>query len=131
MIKRSILLAVFAMIFTAGATAVSAQWESLGTKEVKDRSEQDTWHITAAKGEYRKIKFSVGNRQVHFYKCEVTFTNGEKINVEIRNNIRPGGETRAIDLPGKDRYISKVDIWYEAVTVRRGVRSQVTLWGMK
>lgn len=131
MLKRITLLAVAALLFSAGATAVSAQWESLGTKEVKDRSEQDTWHVTAAKGEFRKIKFTVGNRQVRFYRCEITYTNGGKDEVEIRNLIRAGGETRAIDLRGKDRFISKVDIWYEAATPRRGARSQVTLWGLK
>ena len=131
MIKRTVLMAFVALLFSAGATAVSAQWESLGTKEVKDRSEQDTWHITAAKGQFRKIKFTVGGRQVRFYKCEVTYSNGEKENIEIRNLIRAGGETRAIDLSGKDRFLNKVDIWYEAATPRRGVRSSVTLWGFK
>ena len=131
MIKRLVLMAFVSILLSAGASVVSAQWQSLGTKEVKDRSEQDTWHITAAKGEFRKIKFTVGGRQVRFYRCEVTYSNGEKDNIEIKNNIRAGGETRAIDLKGKDRYISKVDIWYEAVTARRGVRSSVTLWGFK
>ncbi|HQZ97006.1 MAG TPA: DUF2541 family protein [Pyrinomonadaceae bacterium] len=130
--KRAVLMAFAIFLFAAGATAVSAQnWENLGSKEVKDRSEQDTWHITAAKGQFKKIKFAVSRRQVRFYRCEVTYTNGEKDNIEIRNLIRAGGETRAIDLKGNDRYISKVDIWYEAATPGRGARSTVTLYGLK
>lgn len=131
MIKRVVLMTFVVFLMAAGATAVSAQWENLGTKEVMDRSEQDTWHITAAKGEFRKIKLTVGIRQVRFYRCEVTYSNGEKDTIQIKNLIRAGGETRAIDLRGKDRFLSKVDIWYEAATPARGARSTVTLWGLK
>jgi hypothetical protein len=131
MIKRAVLMTFVVFLLTAGTTVVSAQWQSLGSKEVKDRSEQDTWHITAAKGQFRKIKFAVSRRQVRFYRCEVTYSNGEKDNVELRSFIRAGGESRAIDLRGNDRYLSKVDIWYEAATPGRGQRSTVTLWGLK
>ncbi len=131
MIKRLFLLTFVMFLFTVGATAVSAQWEDLGSKEVKDRSEQDTWHITAARGQFRKIKLAVSRRPVRFYKVEITYTNGEKDNVEIRSLIPAGGETRAIDLRGNDRFLSKVDIWYEAASAGRGRRSTVTLWGFK
>jgi hypothetical protein len=132
MIKRLVLMAFVAFLFTVGATAVSAQkWENLGSKEVKDRSEQDTWHLGAGKGEFRRLKIAVQYRPVRFYKLEVTYGNGQKQEFEVRNLIRAGGETRALDLDGRDRYISKVDVWYEAATVRRGARSQVTLWGYK
>ena len=70
-------------------------------------------------------------RAVRFYKLVVTYGNGAKEGFEIRNLIRAGGETRALDLNGKDRYIKRVDVWYEAYTARRGVRSQVTLYGLK
>lgn len=36
--------------------------------------------------------------------------------------------TVLLDLDGKDRHIDKVDVWYEAATARRGVRSRVTLY---
>ena len=132
MIKRITLLIFAALLFSAGVATVSAQkWESLGSKEVKDRSEQDTWHLGAGKGQFRKLKLTVQSRPVRFYKLVVTYGNGEKQEFEIRNLIRAGGETRALDLDGKDRHISKVDVWYEAATARRGVRSQVTLHGLK
>ena len=51
--------------------------------------------------------------------------------IELRNLIAAGGETRAINLNGTDRRIDKVDVWYEAQTVRRGVRSSVTLYGIR
>ena len=132
MLKGVVILTSVFFVLSLGASSVSAQeWVNLGAKEVKDRSEQDTWHVGAGKGEFRRIKLTVQQRPVRFYRLEVKFENGEKQNIELRNVIRAGGETRLIDLVGKDRRIDKVDIWYEAQTVRRGARSQVTLFGIR
>ncbi len=132
MLKRSIILASVLFVLSIGVFTASAQeWVNLGTKEVKDRSEQDTWHLGAGKGEFRSLKISVQYRAVRFYKLEVTYVSGEKQEFSIRSLIPAGGSTRNLDLNGKDRYINKVDVWYEAATVRRGVRSQVTLHGLK
>lgn len=132
MLKKVIVLSSLFFVLAIGASAVSAQeWVNLGAKEVKDRSEQDTWHVGGGKGEFRRIKLTVQHRAVRFYKLEVKFENGEKQNIELRDVIRGGGETRLIELVGKDRRIDKVDVWYEAQTVRRGVRSQVTLFGIR
>lgn len=132
MLKKSIVMTAVLFVLFVGAATVSAQeWVNLGAKEVKDKSEQDTWHVGAGKGEFRRIKLTVQQRAVRFYRLEVKFENGEKQNVELRDIIRGGGETRAIELVGKDRRIDKVDVWYEAQTVRRGARSQVTLFGIR
>ncbi len=132
MFKRSLIIFAALFVLCAGvATAAGQKWEDLGSKEVKDRSEQDTWHIGSGKGQFRRLKITVQQRAVRFYKLEVTFSNGQKQSFEIRNLIRAGGETRALDLEGNDRSINKVDIWYEAATVRRGRRSEVTLYGLK
>lgn len=131
MLKKLIILSSVIFILSAAAATASAQWVDLGTKEVKDRSEQDTWHVGKGKGDFRRIKIAVGDRAVRFYRVRVTFENGQTQEVEVRDLIRAGGETRAIDLSGNERFIDKVDIWYEAFTPRRGRRSHVTLWGIR
>lgn len=132
MFKRIVMFVFVAMVIAGGAAAASAQeWLDLGTKEVLDRVDQDTWGVGKGKGEFRKIKLAVRDRQVRFYKVEVKYENGRTENFEIRNLINAGGETRAIDLTGRDRFIDKVSVWYEASTVRRGRRSHVTLLGRK
>lgn len=125
--KLGLVLSVM-VLFGIGAATASAQWVSLGSKEVKDRSEQDTWDVSD-RGQFSRIKLVVQHRPVRFYRLKVTFENGQSQELAIRNLIRAGGETRAIDLVGNDRRIDKVEIWYEAHTPRRGVRSQVTLYG--
>jgi hypothetical protein len=132
MFRKLFVISSILFAFAFGAMAVSAQgWENLGSKEVKDRSEQDTWHIGGSKGQFRKIKITVQKKAVRFYRLEVKFENGQVQNIELRNVIPAGGSTRVIDLIGTDRRIDKVDVWYEAQTFRRGVRSQVTLYGMR
>jgi hypothetical protein len=132
MLKRLSVFSCVAFVIAVGATSVSAQkWVDLGTKEVKDRSEQDTWHVGKSKGEFSKIKLFVGDRPVRFYRMTVKFENGKTQEIELKSMIRAGGETRQIDLTGSDRFIDKVDVWYEANTARRGRRSHVTLWGIK
>ncbi len=132
MLKRLFVISSVLFVLTISASVVSAQdWVNLGSKEVKDRSEQDTWHIGSGKGEFRKIKITVQRKAVRFYRLEVKFENGTVQNIELRDVIRAGGATRNIDLTGTDRKIDKVDVWYEAQTPRRGVRSEVTLYGMK
>lgn len=132
MFRKLSLLAIAVFVLALGTISVSAQdWVDLGSKEVKDRTEQDTWHLGASKGEFRALSISVQHRPVRFYKLQVTYGNGEKQEFEIRSVIRAGGRTRALNLDGKDRYINKVDVWYEAQTVGRGRRSQVTLHGLK
>jgi len=132
MFKKLFLFSCVLLFIAIGATAASAQkWVDLGDREVKDKSEQDTWHVGKGKGEFNRLKVKVLERPVHFYRVRVTFENGGTQEVEVRNVIQAGGESRAIDLEGKNRFIDKVDIWYEAQTVRQGRRSHVVLFGIR
>lgn len=132
MFRKLLIMSSVLFAFTIGASAISAQnWENLGSRDVKDQVDHDTWNVGAGKGEFRKIKLTVQRRAVRFIKLKVKFENGQTQDIELRNNIPAGGTTRVIDLVGPDRRIDKVEVWYEAQTVRRGARAQVTLHGMK
>ena len=132
MFKRLFVYSCVLVALTLGAAAATAQqWVDLGYREVKDRSEQDTWHVGKAKGEFNRLKLKVIDRPVRFYRARVTFDNGRTQEFEIRNVIKAGGESRAVDLDGRDRFIDKVDIWYEAQTVGKGKRSHVVLFGIR
>jgi len=131
MLKKLIVMSTLLFALAVGAAAASAQWQDLGTKEVKDRSEQDTWHLGKDRGTFRSIKLAVISRPVRFYRLRVTYGNGTTQEFQIANLIKAGGQTRSLDLNGRDRFIEKVDVWYEAYTVGQGVRSSVTLLGRR
>ena len=61
----------------------------------------------------------------------VRYSNGTSEEVEFRDYIPAGGQTRAINLRGDNRVISSVNFLYSKATWRRGARPRVTLYGDK
>ena len=132
MFKTLIISAVVVFLFAVNASATSAQnWKNLGTKEVTDQEESDTFHIGSTKGQFRALKFFVSRHAIRFYRIEVAYRNGETTPLEVKAVIKAGRESRVMDLPGKDRYIASVKFWYEAASVGKGQRSMITLYGLK
>ena len=58
----------------------------------------------------------------------VHFGNGDKQEIAIREDIQNGGESRAVDLRGNRRVISKVDFWYDTKRLIND-KAIVELWG--
>ena len=114
----------------SGAALQAGDWVLLGQRQVSDRADHDVIVVTGARGDFRRIKITVQRASVDFHRVTVYFGNGGKQEVEMRNTIRAGGETRAIDLEGADRVINRVEFWYDANTIR-GRRAQVRLLGLR
>jgi len=135
MTKRLFVIAFSVFLFTAGATFASAQrrgqWVKLGTKEVKAASEQDTWHITSMRGQFRRIKFTVTKSAVRFGRVQIIYASGQEDEIQTRRNIPAGGSTRNIDVDGRNRFVKEVNAWYETIGVNRRRDARVTLWGMR
>ena len=131
--KSKALLAILFTALTMGSTplvlAQKGTWEMLGKRTVKHRAERDEIRVTAKDGTFRKIKLRVLQRPVSFIDVKVHYANGAVQDIPLRKRIRAGGETRVIDLQGRNRVIEKVVFYYETDTVRRGKRAQVQLWG--
>ncbi len=125
---------VLAGILT-GACATYAQsgrgpnWVSLGERVVTDRNDHDTIRVTGGQGSFTAVKFEVRRRAVDFHRVVIHFANGEDQNVELRNTIRSGGETRVIDIDGGSRIITSIDFWYDAKTLGRGNSATVRSLG--
>ena len=124
---------VFALSIAAGlpfSEIASAQndgeWVLLGTKNVTDRVDHDVVAVTGTEGEFRRIKIEVARAPVNFRRVVVHFRNGGDQEVELRENVRAGRGTRAIDLRAGDRVIRSIEFWYEANTIgRRGATVRV------
>ena len=102
----------------------------LGTRNVTDRADHDTVVVTGEQGDFRRIKLAVGRGAVSFQRVVVHFRSGGDQELELRETVRAGRETRAIDLRGGDRVIRSIEFWYEAKTIgRRG--SVVRVFGLK
>jgi len=126
--RKVIVPLVLLFMIMAGATAASAQWRKLGQKDVDFHVDHDIFDVTYRKGDFRKLKIAVKYAPVHFSRVVVTFGNGETQELEFRDVIPAGGETRALDLEGRERIIKNVQFWYESEPVSRK-KAKVTLYG--
>jgi hypothetical protein len=87
------------------------RWEYLGQSNVDGVRDHDNIRVNA-RGSFRAIQLRVQGGEIEFQRVVVHFENGANSEVEVRDRIRAGGQTRAIDLPGDNRRIDSVEVWY-------------------
>jgi hypothetical protein len=107
---------------------MAARWEKLGERKVNFAADRDEIAVGARDGAFDALKIKVRKGAINLHKMVVHFGNGETKEVELRNDIRAGGESRLIDLPGNNRVITKVVFWYDTKN-RANRRAEVELWG--
>jgi hypothetical protein len=106
-----------------------AEWKILGSREVNRKGERDEIAVTAARGGFKAVKLAVKGAGVEFKDVHVIYGNGEPDKLEVRHSIPAGGETRVLDLTGRERIIQKIVFWYK--TEGRGRhKAIVTAWGL-
>lgn len=110
--------------------ALQGTWIKLGLRKVDFKGDKDVIPVTAANGTFRRLKLKVYGSKVRFWDLKVFFGNGEVADLQIRNEIADGGETRAIDLPGGARVIKKVRMVYRSKNPRTG-KANIVLLGFQ
>ena len=105
------------------------RWERLGDSRVDGRQDHDTIRVNA-RGRFRAIRFFVQGGDIEIQRVVVHFENGADTEVEVRERIRNGRTTRAIDLPGDERRIRSVEFWYGKGDWERS-RPQLVLYGRR
>jgi hypothetical protein len=121
------------LLMGAGQAALAqrAQWVFLGQTTVDGHRDRDRIAIGRSEGRFRSIQLRVSGGPVEIQRVVVNYANGTSEELEVRENIRPGGQTRPIDLRGTDRVINSVDFLYSRGTWRLSARPRVTLYGVK
>lgn len=130
--RRAFLLVMMAVcVSCASAGAQGGQWTLLGTRTVSDRADHDVVRVTGRRGTFDAVKFEVRGRSVDFHRVVIHFGNGADQTVAMRDTIRAGGESRAIDVDGRDRVIRSIEFWYDANSFGRGGRATVRVLGRR
>ena len=104
------------------------RWEYLGQAHVDGREDHDRIAVNSGQS-FRSILLEVQGGGIEFNRVVVHFENGGDHEVDVRDRVRSGGRTRAIDLPGDRRRIRSVELWYEKGNWRR--RPSVNLYGRR
>lgn len=105
------LIAIVGM--TQGASAQQRgieRWEDLGCVEVGRRTDRDIIKVGRRDGRFNAIRLSVSGNDIELEDLKVVYGNGQSDDIRVRNRIREGGQTRAIDLQGRDRFIDRIEI---------------------
>jgi hypothetical protein len=124
----------FLLLMSVGQAAFAQgarRWVLLGQTTVDGQRDRDTIAIGRSEGTFRRIQLRVAGAPVEFQRVVVRFANGTSEEVEVRDYIPAGGQTRAIDLRGNDRVISSVEFLYSKARWRHGARPRVALYGEK
>jgi hypothetical protein len=103
-------------------------WQLLGKVAASKGLDRDEIVVTAAEGLFTSLQLRVNRAPVEIYKCTVVFGDGSQQEIELRENIRAGGQSRIIDLKGNHRVIRKIVLLYSSP---RPLKRQavVELWG--
>ncbi|GAB4417197.1 MAG: hypothetical protein OHK0039_27250 [Bacteroidia bacterium] len=104
------------------------RWERLGIRVVNYAIDHDEILVTAYEGFFTALQIKVKGAPIDLMRCVVHYRNGETQEINVRQLIPAGGQSRILDLPGNRRIITKVVFWYDTKNIARR-RATVELWG--
>jgi hypothetical protein len=106
-------------------------WCSLGHVTADRSRDHDTIVIKGSDDEFRALKFKVKDSPIDIHRMVVTYDNGAREEVNTRNDIPKGGESRNIDLRGSGkRSLKTVEFWYDSAGLLNG-KAEVKLFGLR
>lgn len=127
--KTSMLVFLVSFFTIFSASAQVGNWEKLGQQKVNFKSERDVIKCSSSKT-YSALKIKVEEAPVEFESVQVRYANGSTQDIELRNVIRAGGESRVINLTGNKRAIKEIVFRYKTQKVSKG-KAQVEVWGRR
>jgi len=105
------------MVLLAGLVFSSflapVRWEQLGSRKINHTLDRDVIYVTGVEGSFNALKIKVINKPIALYDIKVNYRNGGVEDIKTRINLPAGGESRGIDLRGRNRVIEKVVLRYE------------------
>ena len=107
------------------AAPVNPGWQLLGEQSVKGKRDKDTIIVGKYEGKFDQIQISVLDSDVEIKDLTVFFANGEKWSPGIKHSFKEGQRSKAIDLPGNNRTINKIELVYQNTPGGGAARVQV------
>ncbi|HEX5060241.1 MAG TPA: hypothetical protein VFV99_12820 [Kofleriaceae bacterium] len=111
----------------AGKRPDMTGWTLLGGQQVGGRKDRDTFNVSKYEGKFDEIQLNVLDSDLELLDLTVIFANGEKWSPKVKVSFKEGQRSRAIDLPGNDRVISKIELVY--ANTRGGGNAYVEVYG--
>ena len=96
------------------------RWVQLGCKRVGFLVDRDVIPVGRQEGRFKAIRLKAAGNDVHMLDLKVVYGNGEIDDLPVRADIRAGGQTRPLDLRGRERSIARVEMVYRSRPNFRG-----------
>jgi len=131
-----VLLAVTTFGFSAFAQKVAVEtndnpgWHKIAQTTADLKKDRDEVMVVGA-DHYQAIRLKVTDVPVEITDFTVIYENDTKQDISVKTLIKPGDETRVIDLDGKDRAIKKIVLMYKSVPNAEHDKSVIEIWGRK
>jgi len=102
-------------------------WQFLGAREVNHFSERDRVFAQGNR-KFNQVKICAYNRAIRMQDVDVVFANGGRQDIAVRQFLRPGECTRALDLRGNRRDIRFVNMLYQTAGRNFGPKGMVRVY---
>ncbi|HEY7670041.1 MAG TPA: hypothetical protein VH852_05320 [Hyphomicrobium sp.] len=91
------------------------KWDELGCSKAGFLPDRDVIRVGRQEGRFDAIQLRVSGNKVHILDLRVIYERGPPDDIQVRSEIRDGGETRPLDLRGeRNRAIKQVELVYLA-----------------
>jgi hypothetical protein len=107
----------------------SGTWVLIGQTDASHSADHDSITVVGRHDNFRRLKLKVTGAPLHMQRMVVTYDSGSPERIDVRQNIKQGGESRVIDLKGGKRSIRSIEFWYDAKGFLTG-KANVTVFGM-
>ncbi len=106
-------------------------WRLIGRLTANLVADHDSLVVTGPFDDFRRVKLQVTGADLEIDHLVISYDRGGSEELEVREFIRQGGETRAIDLRGGGRRsVRRIDVWHKTKGILKGKATLVIL-GMK
>jgi len=132
-------LATAALAFTLPALAAQAQYYPappaqrpvfyLGKAHVDGVTDHDNIHVGRYEGRFHSIMLRVHNAPILFDHVVIHYGDGYAQSLPVNRFIPPGGSSQWIVLPGGERVIHSLELWYSRAHPEDPNRPEVELYG--
>ncbi len=102
-------------------------WQKLGERTVNGNVDHDVIYPGAGRGPYSSVMLKAERSALELYDLVITFNDNTTYRPQVRQVFGRGQTSHAIDLPGGQRYISRIDFRYR--DLNGGKRAQLEAWG--
>lgn len=105
-------------------------WHKVGERNVDLVKDRDEISVIGA-DRFSSIKFMVTEASLELLDLEVFYESGDKQDIQVRNPVMAGTESRVIDLNGGERSLQKIVFIYKTLPNQKSEKAHVEVWGLK